>query len=96
MKDLESARRLYVEVEATQMNLFHSHSVCLLRTHDALLKVVHVAICTHNKLLNSGTYLSPLRASSSSKTSVNKWADMHGDEGLDSSVGVLPEDHSSL
>ncbi|KAG0600003.1 hypothetical protein M758_11G000200 [Ceratodon purpureus] len=37
--NLESARRLYVEVEAMQINLFHSHSVCLLRTHDALLKI---------------------------------------------------------
>lgn len=36
---LESARRLYSEVEAKQRKLWHPYSVPLLRTHDALLKI---------------------------------------------------------
>lgn len=37
--NLERALRLYLEVEALQTNLWHSKSVHLLRTHDALLKI---------------------------------------------------------
>jgi len=37
--NLETARRLYIEVEALQLKLWHTKSVYLLRTHDALLKI---------------------------------------------------------
>ncbi len=60
MKDLESALRLYIEVEAIQTNLWHPKSVCLLRTHDALLKVGRVVTCTELIFEIASMWLTPL------------------------------------